>query len=127
MIDKATIANPKTHYGDAKKATKHFIWQRATGALNIAFLIFFAWFVVGLAGAGREGMVEIVRNPVVAVILTLLLVNVAVHMRLGIGDVVEDYLSEGPRNRLAHAANTLFAVAIVVVGVGSIAKLVFWG
>lgn len=126
MIDKATIANPKTHYGDAKKATKHFIWQRATGALNIAFLIFFAWFVVSLAGAGREGMVAIVRNPVVAVILSLLLVNVAVHMRNGMHDVIDDYF-DGASHKLAGTANTLFAVAIVVIGVGSIAKLVFWG
>jgi succinate dehydrogenase / fumarate reductase, membrane anchor subunit len=126
MIDKSAISNPKTHYGDAKGSTKHFILQRATGALNIAFLIFFAWFIVSLAGAGREGMVEIVRNPVVAVILTLLLVTVALHMRNGMHDVIDDYF-DGARHRLAATANTLFAVIIVVVGVGSIAKLVFWG
>jgi succinate dehydrogenase / fumarate reductase membrane anchor subunit len=126
MTDKSAISNPKTHYGDAKASTKHFILQRATGALNIAFLIFFAWFVVSLAGAGRQGMVEIVRNPVVAVILSLLLVTVALHMRNGMNDVIDDYF-DGARNRLAVSANTVFAVAVVVIGVGSIAKLVFWG
>ena len=28
MVDKAAIANPKTHYGSCKHATKHFITQR---------------------------------------------------------------------------------------------------
>lgn len=126
MIEKSAISNPKTHYGDAKASTRHFILQRATGALNIAFLIFFAWFVVSLAGAGREGMVDIVRNPVVAIILSLLLATVAVHMRNGMHDVIDDYF-DGASHKLASTANTLFAVAIVVIGVGSIAKLVFWG
>ena len=34
MIDKNRIADPTTHYGPAKHATKTFIRQRLSGALN---------------------------------------------------------------------------------------------
>ena len=71
MIDKATISTPKTHYGAGKPATRLFILQRLTGALNIAFLIFFVWFVVSLAGADRAQFITTVRNPGIAVILFL--------------------------------------------------------
>src|SRR5690606_29297542 len=43
MIDKATIANPTTRYGDAKHATREFKTQRLTGMFNVLFTIFFVW------------------------------------------------------------------------------------
>ena len=127
MIDKATIANPKTRYGSAHEATRHFMTQRITGALNIVFTLFFVWFVVRLAGAERAEMVGVVRNPFVAVILALLIVNVCVHMRIGMNEVIEDYIDEHKSNRLALAANTAFAIAVAVLSLVAIAKIVFWG
>ena len=85
MIDKASIANPRTHYG--RGGTRQFVVQRVTAALNIAFLIFFSWFVVRLGGADRAQMLDVVRNPMVALVLCLLIVNVCVHMRIGMIEV----------------------------------------
>jgi succinate dehydrogenase / fumarate reductase membrane anchor subunit len=127
MIDKATIANPKTRYGDARHATAEFKTQRLTGMLNVAFAIFFVWFVIRLAGADRAEMVEVVRNPLVALGLVLLIVNVSIHMRIGMHEVIMDYLDEGKQNRLAHIANNLFAVLIPAVTILAVAKIVFWG
>lgn len=127
MIDKATISHPKTHYGSAKHATRHFITQRVTGALNVAFLLFFVWFVVSVAGADRAGMIATIANPLVAVPLALLMVSVAVHMRIGMIEVIDDYVSEDRTNRLAHTVNTVFSILVAVVAIGSIAKIAFWG
>ena len=124
MIDKATISNPKTHYGQG--GTREFITQRISGALNIAFLLFFVWFVVRLAGADRGEMVEVVRNPIIAIVLCLLIVNVTVHMRIGMNEVIEDYLDAEKTNRLARMANTGFAVLVALVTIVSVAKIVFW-
>lgn len=125
MIDKATIANPKTKYGHGT-GTREFIGQRVTGALNIVFTIFFVWFVVRLAGADRAEMVEVVRNPFVGIALILLILNVCAHMRIGMHEVIEDYLYEG-QNKLANAANTVFAIAVAVVTILAVAKIMFWG
>jgi succinate dehydrogenase / fumarate reductase membrane anchor subunit len=127
MIDRAAIANPKTHYGSGKAATRGFFLQRLTGALNIAFTLFFVWFVVNLAGADRAHFIDTVRNPGIAVILCLLITNVCIHMRLGMREVIEDYISEGPRNHLALVANTVFAVLVAVVTILAVAKILFWG
>jgi succinate dehydrogenase / fumarate reductase membrane anchor subunit len=127
MIDKAVIANPRTHYGAGKPATRLFIWQRMTGALNIAFLLFFVWFVVHLAGADRAQMVAVVRNPVVAVVLAALIANVCIHMRIGMREVIEDYIDEGKTNTLALRANDAFAIVVAILTVVSIAKIAFWG
>ncbi len=126
MIDKATIANPKTHYGDAKHATREFKVQRLTGMLNVLLTIFFVWFVVSLAGADRAHMVEVVRNPLVALGLVVLIVNVSVHMRIGMHEVILDYL-DGGQKKLADTANNIFAVAVPAVTILAVAKIVFWG
>ena len=123
---RAQIQTPSTHYGNAKSATKHFITQRVTAALNVLFMLFIIWFVVSLAGKAPAEMIALARSPFVALGLALLIVNVAVHMRIGMREVIEDYM-DGAINRLALAANDVFAVFIVVVVLGSIAKLVFWG
>jgi len=128
MIDRATIANPKTHYGNAKKATKGFIWQRATGAANILFTLFLVWFVVSLAGAAdAAARIALVRNPLVALIVVLMIVSAAIHMRIGMHDVIEDYVDKGPRNALANGANTVFAIGVALVTTLAALKLVIWG
>ena len=127
MIDKATIANPKTKYGDAHHATREFRTQRLTGMFNVLFAIFFVWFVVRLAGADRAEMVEVVRNPLVALGVVLLIINVSVHMRIGMHEVIMDYLDEGKTNRLAVVANTIFAVVVPALTILAVAKIVFWG
>jgi succinate dehydrogenase / fumarate reductase membrane anchor subunit len=127
MIERAAIEDPQTHYGSGKKSTRHFVWQRVTGAFNVLFTIFFVWFVVRLAGADRAEMLAVVRNPFVAIVLAVLIINVCIHMRIGMREVIEDYVEEGPANRLALTANTVFAIVVVVLTLLSISKIVFWG
>ena len=125
MIDKAAIANPTTHYG--KGGTRQFMTQRITAVLNIVFTIFFVWFVMRLAGADRATMLENVRNPFVAIVLCLLIINVCIHMRIGMNEVIEDYLDDEKINHLAQRANAAFAILVAVITVISVAKILFWG
>jgi succinate dehydrogenase / fumarate reductase membrane anchor subunit len=127
MIDKKIIADPQSRYGSARAATRHFMVQRLTGMANILFLLFFVWFVVRLAGAERAEMVAVVAHPVVAIVLSLLIVNVVLHMRIGMREIIEDYLDEGRVNRFSLLCNDMFALGIALLGLGSIAKIVFWG
>ncbi len=128
MIDKAAIANPKTHYGNGRAATRGFIQQRVTGALNIVFALFMIWFVVAMAGAAdAAARIELIRNPIVAIGLILLIVNVALHMRIGMHDVIEDYIDKGPRNALANTANLAFVVIVALLVIGAVLKVLFWG
>ena len=127
MIDKRIVADPQAHYGSGRKATRMFRWQRITGALNVLFLVFLVWLVVRLAGADRAAMLETVANPLVALPLGLLIVTVVVHMRIGMHEIIEDYLDEDRVNRLGRTANDIFALFVALVGLGSLAKIVFWG
>lgn len=123
---RAQVLDPRTHYGHGKAATRHFITQRVTGAFNIAFTAFLVWFVVSLAGKTPAEMLALVANPFVAIGLALMVIGVSVHMRNGMRDVLEDYF-EGRNYDLMMALNTLFTGFFLVVALGAIAKIVFWG
>jgi len=126
-MDRSVISDPKSHYGSGKAATRHFITQRLTGALGILFTLFFIWLVVRLVGADRAEMLAVIGNPFVAVITALLLVNVCVHMRIGMLEIIEDYVVDPRLHSLSTLLNNLFCLAIALIGVLAIAKIAFWG
>ena len=126
VITRDMIANPKTKYGRAKASTRHFLTQRVTGAINIAFLVFLLFIVVRLAGQDRVDMVAVLGNGWIGLPLAALLAIVTVHMRNGMRDTLEDYFA-GSLYRLLMLLNTLFCILVAVAGVAALLKLVFWG
>jgi succinate dehydrogenase / fumarate reductase membrane anchor subunit len=126
VITRDVVANPKSKYGDAKASTRHFIIQRSTGAINIAFLLLLLFVVVRLAGGERAQMVGLIGSWYIGLPLAALLGIVTVHMRNGMRDILEDYF-HGRTYSLYMMLNTLFCVFIALVGIASILKLVFWG
>jgi succinate dehydrogenase / fumarate reductase membrane anchor subunit len=71
-------------------------------------------------------MVALIGNGFVGIPLAVLLAIVTVHMRNGMRDTLEDYFS-GRTYSLYMLLNTMFCLAVGLVGVVSILKLVFWG
>jgi succinate dehydrogenase / fumarate reductase, membrane anchor subunit len=126
VITKEMIADPKSHYGNARASTRHFFTQRVTGAINVVFLGFLLFLVVRLAGQDRVDMVETIGSAWIGIPFAVLIGVVAIHMRNGMRDTLEDYFS-GRMFRLTMLLNTLFCLAIAVAGIGAVLKLVFWG
>lgn len=126
VITREVIANPKTKYGNGPASTRHFITQRLTGAINVLFVGLLVFIVVRLAGHDRAEMVGLIGNGFVGIPLAVLLAIVTVHMRNGMRDTLEDYFS-GRTYSLYMMLNTMFCLAVGLVGVVSILKLVFWG
>ena len=126
VITKDTIANPRTNYGDARASTRHFITQRVTGPFNIAFLGLLLFVVVRLAGQDRADVVALLGNWYVGVPFAALIAVAAIHMRNGMRDTLEDY-TQGAMYRLLMLLNTLFCLAVALIGAGSVLKIVFWG
>ncbi|ODT76240.1 MAG: succinate dehydrogenase, hydrophobic membrane anchor protein [Pelagibacterium sp. SCN 64-44] len=126
VITTAMIADPKSKYGDARASTRHFITQRLSGAINIAFLLLLLFIVVRLAGQDRPDMVAVIGNGWIGLPLAVLIGVVAIHMRNGMRDTLEDYVA-GSTYRLAMLLNTLFCLILALAGIGAVLRLVFWG
>jgi len=125
-LSKTNIADPRARYGDGKASTRHFITQRVTGLINILFLGMLLFLVVRLAGQDRTDLVGVIGNFWIGLPLMVLIAIVAIHMRNGMRDTLEDYV-HGRMFSLVMMLNTLFCLVVALAGIGAVAKILFWG
>ncbi len=109
--------------GSAKDGTEHFWRQRLTAVANIPLALFLVWTVLSSIGANHEEMKALLGSPVTALGFLLLIVSGAIHMRLGMQMIVEDYISNEGLKFVLLMLNTFFAILIAVVCVYAIMKL----
>ena len=111
--------------GAAGAGTDHFWHHRITAVSNILLVFPFVVIVALVAGASYAEAVAIVSHPLVAILLALFVVSIAIHMRLGMQIVIEDYVHGKGAKIAALIANTFFAVAIAAAGLFAILKVGF--
>ena len=111
------------YLGSARGGTSDFWRVRITGAAS--FLLSVVFVVVMIAAIGRpyEDVIALIGSPLIAAAFALLIAVTAVHMRIGMQEIIEDYVHGERIKILATVANTFFATAVAVVGLIAILKL----
>lgn len=111
--------------GSAKSGTEHWWAQRVTAIAGIPLVIFLIGFLVMHVDASRAEVVASMRNPVVAILFVLTIVNLFWHMRLGLQVVIEDYVHAPVSKFAALLFNTFFTVLIGAAALYAILKMSF--
>jgi succinate dehydrogenase / fumarate reductase membrane anchor subunit len=111
--------------GSAKSGTEHWWAQRVTAIAGIPLVIFLIGFIVMHVGASRAEVVASVKNPFVAILLALTIINLVWHMRLGLQVVIEDYVHGHGAKLAALLLNTFFSVAMGAAALYAILKMSF--
>lgn len=109
--------------GSAQSGTDHFIKQRLTAIANAVLVVVLAIAAIALTGKPYAEAIAFVGSPWVAVPLALAVISVAIHMKLGIQVVIEDYIHADLVRVLLSLANTFFAVAISAVALFAIVRI----
>lgn len=125
MTDFRTPAKKVRALGSAKEGTSHFIRQRLTALANIPLLLFFIGFVVSMNGASHAELVSAVSNPLTAMALIAVIASALVHMRVGMQDVIEDYVHSEGMKILLLFFNTAFTAGVGLITVFAILKISF--
>jgi succinate dehydrogenase / fumarate reductase, membrane anchor subunit len=109
--------------GSAKSGTAHFWHQRLTGLANIVLAIGLVAIVLMLIGKPYAEAIRVISHPFAALILLAGVISAAVHMRIGMQVIIEDYVHGEGLKLLALLANTFFAFAIALSAVYAILKI----
>lgn len=115
------------YLGSAREGTSHFWRLRLTALANVPLVIAFVVVIVSLVGQPHDQVVATLASPLVAVMLLLMIASVAVHMRLGMQTVIEDYVHGDVARILALIANTFFVVVTAAISGFAILKLALGG
>jgi succinate dehydrogenase / fumarate reductase, membrane anchor subunit len=83
--------------GSAKSGSHHWWLQRVTALGNILLVLWFLFSLLWLPGLDHKTVITWLATPVSAVLMSLLVINVCWHFRLGLQVVIEDYVHGGMR------------------------------
>ena len=111
--------------GAAGHGVEHWWIHRVTAVSNIPLIIAFVAIVATLAGRPHADALRIVSHPLVAILLSLTVISVTNHMRLGMALPIEDYVHQKGLKLAALIANNFFAVLIAVICLYSILTISF--
>ena len=100
--------------GAAKEGPHHFITLRVTA---IALLFLLPWFLISLLAAvrgGYDGAVDFIADPLNAILVLLTVGAALYHMRLGMQEVVEDYIARPFTKMLLLILNSFVSILLFV-------------
>jgi succinate dehydrogenase / fumarate reductase membrane anchor subunit len=113
--------------GSAKDGTGHFWRVRLTSVALIPLTLFFIGFVIALNGAGYAEVRAAISQPLVALMLALFVLVSLDHMRLGMQEIIEDYIHSEGQKVVLLMLNIFFCFAVGAITVFALLKLAFGG
>ncbi len=111
--------------GAAHHGTEHFWLQRLTAAANVFLLVVLIGIVVTLVGRSHATVLATLSKPLVSVLLVAAVISVAIHMRLGMQIIIEDYVHSEFRKVVLLMLNTFFAWGIGLCSIYAVLMISF--
>lgn len=108
--------------GAAHRGTEAFWRQRMTAVANIPLLIFLILSIVTHIGAPYAEVKAYLAQPLVALALLALVVSAAIHMRIGLMEIIADYVHGGAKV-IAVLLATFFAAGVALASFVAILKI----
>jgi succinate dehydrogenase / fumarate reductase membrane anchor subunit len=109
--------------GAALRGTETFWRQRLTAIANIPLVLFLIFSVVSHIGADYGTVKAYFAQPVVALLMLALVISAAIHMRIGLKEIIEDYVHGGGARVAAILLATFFAAGVGLAASLAILKI----
>jgi succinate dehydrogenase / fumarate reductase membrane anchor subunit len=109
--------------GSAKHGAGHFIALRVS---SIALVVLVPWFLYSIIGAvrgGYDGALTWIADPVNAVLVLLAVGFSLHHMRLGMQEVVEDYIARKSTKFTLLILNSFISILLFAIAAYSVLKI----
>ena len=127
MSDFRTPLSRVRGLGAAREGTGHFWYQRLTAVANIPLTLFFIGLIIALSDASYADVRATLANPFVTITLTLALLSVLYHMKLGMQMVIEDYVTDELSKLVSLMLNIFFTLIVGAVSIFALLRIAFGG
>ncbi len=111
--------------GAARSGTHEFWLQRMTSLASIPLTIIAVIIVISLLGRNQAAVAQILGSPLVAIIMLLFIASTVSHMRIGMQEIVEDYVQDDSAKFTLLMGNTFFCWAVGLIAAYAVLKLSF--
>jgi len=109
--------------GASHSGTTDFWRQRVTAVAMVLLMVPVIVVVMMLLGRNQAGAAQILGSPLVAIIMLLFIIASAWHMKIGMQEVIEDYVHSETLKLVAIIANNFFSFAVALASIYAILKL----
>lgn len=113
--------------GSAKSGTEHFWKVRTTSIALVPLLLFYVVFLVMYAGKPYADVISALSNPFVATINALTIIASIVHMKLGMEEIIQDYIHSEVMKLTLLVLNSFFSLLVGGLCLFAALKIAFAG
>jgi succinate dehydrogenase / fumarate reductase membrane anchor subunit len=113
--------------GAAREGTGHFWRVRVTSVALIVLSLYFLGLVISLNGANYQTVRTALAQPFAALMMGLFVLVGLVHMRLGMQEIIEDYIHAEGTKLVLLILSIFFCVAVGAASIFALLKLTLGG
>ncbi len=99
--------------------------QRMTSVAGVPLTIMAIVIGIFLLGRNQAAAAQILGSPLVGIIMLLFVICTVVHMKIGMQEIVVDYVPDESTKLTLLLANTFFCWSVGVISVYALLKLSF--
>ncbi|MGB6906847.1 MAG: succinate dehydrogenase, hydrophobic membrane anchor protein [Methyloceanibacter sp.] len=109
--------------GSARRGTETFWRQRVTAIANVPLVMFLILSIVSHIGADYGTVRAYLAQPLVALAMLALVISASIHMRIGLKEIIEDYVQGEGAKIAALLLATFFAAGIALASTFALVKI----
>ena len=101
-------------------ALNKWIIQRVSAVVLMPLLLFFLYSLVDLVNKDYTGALDFFDNYFSIIIFTLFLILAGLHLKLGLSEIIEDYIQDERLKGVLNKIIMLYSAVLPVVGIVSL-------
>ncbi|MFC0240573.1 succinate dehydrogenase, hydrophobic membrane anchor protein [Rhodopseudomonas telluris] len=110
-------------FGPAGSGTSDFWRQRITAVAMTLLILPVVVVIMMLLGRNQAGAAQILGSPLISLVMILFIIASAIHMKIGMQVVIEDYIQNEKLKLVTIMANNFFSIAVALAAIFAIFKL----